>query len=244
MTTTQATLMVHAGADRITREQLRGLDCPTPTDTWRPVPHADLIDALEARLDRAHFTIARQEYAVMRQGLVLFAVLDIRNGIGREDLGFAVGVRASNDKSVAIGLVAGLRVFVCDNLALSGDMILLKRKHTSGLDLSHEMDRGVVSYLAKTERLVLDLDRLAQEPIGDEAAKVTIFDAVYRGIVPQRLLPVVAQNFFEAEQREYLDCVPRTRFGLHNAFTRALKALAPAPAFKANLGLGTLFGLN
>ena len=51
MTTTQATLMVHAGADRITREQLRGLDCPTPTDTWRPVPHADLIDALEARLE-------------------------------------------------------------------------------------------------------------------------------------------------------------------------------------------------
>jgi len=89
-------------------------------------------------------------------------------------------------------------------------------------------------------RLVLDLDRLAQEPIGDEAAKVTIFDAVYRGIVPQRLLPVVAQNFFAAEQREYLDCVPRTRFGLHNAFTRALKALAPAPAFEANLGLGPM----
>jgi hypothetical protein len=28
-------------------------------------------------------------------------------------------------------------------------------------DLSREMDRGVVSYLAKTDRLVLDLDRLA-----------------------------------------------------------------------------------
>jgi hypothetical protein len=27
-------------------------------------------------------------------------------------------------------------------------------------------------------------------------------------------------------------------------FTRALKALAPAPAFEANLGLGTLFGLD
>src|SRR5262249_44796761 len=136
--TTQTTLMIHAGADRITREQLRGLDCPTPTDTWRPVSHADLIDALEARLDPAPLTLPRQEYAVMRQGLVLFAVLDIRNGNGREDLGFAIGIRASNDKSIAIGLVAGVRVFVCDNLALSGDMILLKRKHTSGLDLTRE----------------------------------------------------------------------------------------------------------
>src|SRR5262249_26397705 len=206
--------------------------------------HADLIDALEARLYRAHFTIARQEYAVMREGLVLFAVLDIRNGNGREDLGFAIGIRASNDKSIAIGLVAGVRVFVCDNLALSGDMILLKRKHTSGLDLTREMDRGVVTYLAKTERPVLDLGRLAQEPIGDEAVKATIFDAVYQGIVPQRLLPVVAGNYFDAEAREYVDCAPRTRFGLHNAFTRAIKGLAPAPAFEANLGLGNPFGLN
>jgi hypothetical protein len=94
------------------------------------------------------------------------------------------------------------------------------------------MDRGVLSYLAKTERLVLDLDRLAQEPIGDEAAKAAIFDAVYQGIVPQRLLPDVAANYFEAEQREYLDCASRTRFGLHNAFTRAIKALDPAPAFR------------
>jgi hypothetical protein len=53
-----------------------------------------------------------------------------------------------------------------------------------------------------------------------------------------------AGNYFEAEQREYLDCAPRTRFGLHNAFTRAIKQLAPAPAFEANLGLGSLFGLN
>ena len=98
--------------------------------------------------------------------------------------------------------------------------------------------------MAKTERLVLDLDRLAEEPIGDEMAKATIFDAVYQGIVPQRPLPEVAGNYFEAEEREYLNCAPRTRFGLHNAFTRALKALAPAPAFEANLGLGTLFGLN
>jgi hypothetical protein len=55
---------------------------------------------------------------------------------------------------------------------------------------------------------------------------------------------VGAGNYFEAEQREYLDCAPRTRFGLHNAFTRAIKQLAPAPAFEANLGLGSLFGLN
>jgi hypothetical protein len=32
--------------------------------------------------------------------------------------------------------------------------------------------------------------------------------------------------------------------GLHNAFTRAIKAMAPAPAFAATTKLGKFFGLH
>jgi len=34
---------------------------------------------------------------------------------------FSIGIRNSNDKSIRLGLTAGLRVFVCSNMAFSGD---------------------------------------------------------------------------------------------------------------------------
>ena len=39
------------------------------------------------------------------------------------------------------------------------------------------------------------------------------------------------------------DIVPGTLWGLHNAFTRAVKQMAPAPAFDATTQLGKFFGL-
>ncbi|HET6873592.1 MAG TPA: hypothetical protein VFH70_02375, partial [Acidimicrobiales bacterium] len=39
-------LMVHCGGIRRTRQELATLHTPTPTATWRPVPHAGLVDAL------------------------------------------------------------------------------------------------------------------------------------------------------------------------------------------------------
>jgi hypothetical protein len=34
---------------------------------------------------------------------------------------FSIGIRNSHDKSIRLGLTAGLRVFVCSNMAFSGD---------------------------------------------------------------------------------------------------------------------------
>ncbi|MBZ5492139.1 MAG: hypothetical protein LAO76_14505 [Acidobacteriia bacterium] len=34
---------------------------------------------------------------------------------------FSIGIRDSHDKSIRLGLTAGLRVFVCSNMAFSGD---------------------------------------------------------------------------------------------------------------------------
>jgi hypothetical protein len=39
------------------------------------------------------------------------------------------------------------------------------------------------------------------------------------------------------------DVAPRTVWGLHNAFTRAIRQMAPAPAFQATTRLGKFFGL-
>ena len=50
----------------------------------------------------------------------------------QDGMSLAMGFRNSIDKSMPLGICAGVTVFVCDNLALSGDFIKF-RKHTSGL---------------------------------------------------------------------------------------------------------------
>jgi hypothetical protein len=49
-------------------------------------------------------------------------------------------------------------------------------------------------------------------------------------------------NYFRGPGLNYEDCAPRTKWGLHNSFTCAFKALNPEPAFSAQLGLQRLLG--
>ena len=58
----------------------------------------------------------------------------------------ALGLRTANNKTMSIQLCAGLSVFVCDNLAFRGDMIALRRKHTSGLNLRVELAGAVLRF--------------------------------------------------------------------------------------------------
>ena len=70
---------------------------------------------------------------MQRKGHWLFGVLDLAAEGG--EYGFAIGLRTGNDRSLALQLICGVRVFVCSNMAFSGDFLALKRKHTAGLSL-------------------------------------------------------------------------------------------------------------
>lgn len=61
----------------------------------------------------------QEEYAVSPDAMKLFGVLDSETQM--EGCRFSIGIRNSNDKSIRLGLTAGLRVFVRSDMAFSGD---------------------------------------------------------------------------------------------------------------------------
>ncbi len=128
-------LIAHAGAEYIDREGLRMLETPQGTDTWTPIPHYDLVVALEGQLKARNINIVKEQFAV--QKAKLFGVLDTNYQMTEEG-GASIGIRTANDKSLALQLAIGYRVFICDNMAFHGDLIALKRKHTANLDLHTE----------------------------------------------------------------------------------------------------------
>ena len=247
-----STLCVHSGAEIVTRDFLAGL--PTPTvkgPRHKPVAHISLIESIQAQcLDRG-LEIAREEFAVQRENAILFGVFDLkRTGTGPdlkvtdEEATLSIGFRGSNDRQMAISMVAGKRIFVCDNLMLSGDSVVLRRKHTTGMDLDSEISEGLDQYLVQCRHLEGSVGRMKIQTLDDHEAKVRIFDAFTQAkVMPITRLPHVVRNYF-APDDSWTDCHDRTEWGLHNAFTREIRNMKTAPAFDATAKLGSYFHIG
>ena len=225
-------LVAHVGAQYMDREGLKGLKTPQPTDSWTPIPHYDLVTALEGQLRARGIAIVKEQFAVQKEKL--FGVFDTDYQVTEEG-GAAMGLRTSNDKSLALQLAIGYRVFVCDNMAFAGDLIALKRKHTANLDLHKEFAEGIGRYVRDYRRLQDDISCWKETQITPERAKTLIYDIFLQKIVPVRLFhPIVSSYQATLHQGQNL-------WTLHNAFTRHIQHLNPAPKFTATVKLGKFF---
>ena len=243
-----AQLCLHTGeSDRVTRDTLRALPLPQPLSRrHRPVPHLALVEALEEQLERRGLAITREQFALRRDGQRLFGTMDLAWQVeqpGPTDAGLALGLRQGNDLSYAIEIVAGQRIFVCDNLALYGEVIAVRRKHTSGLRLTEEFAAGIDRYLEYVGRLVDGIAILQQREIGTDEAKRAIYDVFAERILPLRFFDDVDRAYFRPEAG-WTDCQPRTLWAVHNACTRAAHALPLNVKLQATTRLGRLFGLG
>ena len=112
-----STLLSYGG--KLTREQLALVPTPPATATHRPVPHAEVIEALVETLGFRHIGVVKDEYAVSKDGMKMFGVLDLDTGM--HGCRFSIGVRNAHDKTMRLAMTVGYRVFVCENMAFSGD---------------------------------------------------------------------------------------------------------------------------
>ena len=247
-----ALLSAHSGSREMTLAELSSLPKPEPLGRLhQPVPHHELVEVLKDELETAGYAATREEYAVQHRGLKLFGIMDlvpkpgISSLLSNGDKGLGLGFRHGNDQSMSLHLVAGCRVFVCDNLTLSGDLIVLRRKHTKGLSLRDEIKAGVERLLSEYAALDRGISYLKEQGLSHEAAKATIYDAfVHHDILPMRFLSNVGSWYFQPPANAE-DCRPRTAWGLHNAFTRVVKELSsPARRFEATTRIGQVFGLK
>lgn len=242
-----AILTVHCGGKHRSRAELEALATPEATASWKPVPHHELVRELAAGLERHQIRIAREQYATMgRDDARLFGTMDLEvPTFAAPDYRLALGLRASNDKSMAIQVIAAARVFVCDNMCFSGSggSVVLGRKHTSGLDLGREVPRAVDSFLEKADAFRLDLEAMKGVGLVDSTAKALIHDAfaARNPVLPVRLFPQVSRLYFadEAQREKFPD---RTFWSLTNSFTEAVKALRPGSQHRHGHLIGRHFG--
>jgi hypothetical protein len=227
-------LMIHAGAQKVSRADLAGIVLPAPTTTHKPISHVEVIEEIEQSLALRRIQILHEEFAVTPDGMRMFGFLklDAEFSVGN----FAIGLRNSNDKSMRLGLAAGYRVFVCDNMSFAGDFKPVLAKHTANVNLPEVIALGIDRIHRNFAGIEQGVAMFQAKAIRDEQAKAIMLDALMDKSleVPKHLLTPIHRNYFEPSHEEFR---PRNLWSLANAFTSSFKELKPVKQFEVTAKL-------
>lgn len=228
-------LILHRGGREVTQEELEAVPCPESTRTWAPIPHFVLLAMVKRHLDEQAYQVLGQQVGVGgKNDCKMFAVLEIGLLVA-EGMRLLVGVRQALDKSMAAALAVGEKVFVCDNMAFLGDVVVF-RKHTRCL--VEDLPAKVGDLTRAIPDLVVQRAREVEEWKGRLVRERDFHDllvrAVDRGAVGWKMAPrvlsewrrpSVAPGVTVAEEiRAWADPVrPRSAWDAYNAFTRVLR---------------------
>ena len=229
-------LLLHCGAEQVTRDALCEVPTPESTETWFPLSHEYLLREIESQLHNGGFTLGRQAHALSHGGDRYFGILEVAlPGRQHSDYRWIVGLRNSHDKTFPAAMVAGTQVFVCDNLAFTGQ-VKLSRKHTrfAKRDLRHLSSRAIGKLGDRFIKLDQRIDAYKQKRITDHKAHDLIVRALDCRAITATQVPKVLSEWREPTHREFNK---RNAWSLFNAVTETQKELNPHTAAKRSEAL-------
>jgi hypothetical protein len=91
-----STLIGYSGRT-IGREELALVATPPATETHRPIPHHEIVQALIETLGFGHIGVVHDEYTVSPDGMKMFGVLDLATEM--QGCRFSIGLRKSTTRA-------------------------------------------------------------------------------------------------------------------------------------------------
>ncbi|HCE42897.1 MAG TPA: hypothetical protein DET40_05065 [Lentisphaeria bacterium] len=233
-------LVLHCGASKVTREELIGIPTPAATETWRPVPHYEVAELVANEAQRRGYEIVKEEYGLTPKGDRMFGVLRFKPENSGAEYTRALGIRNSHNKQFALGVVAGCSIFICDNLAFSGE-ITIHRKHTSGIEIDELIPQAFDKLAYQYVRLEQRIGGMKLEAVSiDQARVITVMAAEIKAIPSCDIIEVL-DEFKEPRHEEFRES---TKWSLYNSFTETAKKYSPARADFCYRRLAGLFEMQ
>ncbi len=222
------------------RDEVARIATPSSTDTWRPVPHIDVIEAVTEVVRAHNWDITDERFGIASEGQKMFGVMEISRSSSPE-WHRCIGIRNSHDKSIAVGLSAGIVVLVCSNMAFGGTR-LINRKHTSRIDLNELIDRAVAGLQDDFLNVETVCEDLKDEYLkNDDEARSCIVRAAELGVINSCDILPAYREFKKPSHEEFKE---PTRWSLLNAMTETIKKYSPQRVDHSYLALNRAFGLD
>jgi len=215
-------LMMHRGGEIVTLEDIQSVILPEKTDSYQPVAHADLAMNLQrvASDMLTGYEFDHSTYGLNKEGQQMFGIHVFRNG--SEEMGMSIGFRNSYDKSMSVGIAIGASVFVCDNLALTGEVTVMK-KHT--LNVLVELEEKIVTTIYRSKHnfsnILEDAEKMKVLNLSDDNA-YKIMGLLYgHKVVSPTQMSVMNREWANPVYDEF---APRNLWSLYNCANSALKS--------------------
>lgn len=231
-----STPILHCGW-KVTKEELKDVETPVGTATWKPVPHYEVAQLVTAEAVSRGYEISSEEYGI--SGKRMFAVLRLHPH-GNPEYTRALGFRNSHDKSLSLGLTAGLQIVVCENLVFKGEKTI-HRKHTSGIEIETLIPKAFGNLCEEFEVLEKRVTVLKSISITMDKARLLVVKAAEMKFIPSCDIMKVLRIYREPPHAEFK---PKTMWSLYNSFTERVKVYSPAKADETYRGLAKIFELN
>lgn len=219
-------MMIHCGGEHITRADPALYVQPARTDTHYPIAHNMLLEMVEQTFKRKNWEVLGQDHAVNKEGMQLFSLYDIApvvdHGVLREeDWGLQVALRNSHDKSFSATVAIGARVFVCDNLSISGE-IMIGRKHTPKIedDLHILVDDAISRARPFIDQQRTQFRRYKESQILDADVDNIIMEFYRQNVLNSSKLGMVYDDFTDGDMHNDYG---QSAWKLFNAVTNAIR---------------------
>lgn len=215
-------LLLHCGAEAMNREDLTELPLPEAQGPrHKPTPFAEFVDVVEEQLREIGLSLNDQAYGATPDGNKFFGLMEV--GDPRTDFALTVGLRGSQNQTLARSLAVGSRVFVCDNLAFSGDIRVSTRQTTH---MAQRLPKLVASATAQIPRMVETQDRrfdaYRNAGIQPNDGDHLLVEMVRRDILPPSKLGLALREWDEPRHEEHAE-QGHSAWRLYNAVTEAIK---------------------
>lgn len=236
-------LMLHCGANPV--EDLAQLDVPLPpqTDTFVPIPHPVVLDTVKAALRTStnEWEIVGESHGLTNDGDRYFGMLQLADPCGdlNADTGLVVGVRNSHDHRFAASLALGHGVFVCDNLAFSGE-VRVNRRHTRHIrrDFPGYVARAVGKLLLGRERQNRMIRAYKDKELTTPGAHDMVIQLLDNRVIGSTMIPKILGSY---RQPTYDYGREGTAWSLFNAVTEHCREQSPANTLRRTQGLHGTF---
>lgn len=220
-------LMLHCGAEPLTREELACLPVGKPMGPrHNPRPFIEDVDMVGAMLnnvgfqnrrDKESFGVTFDDAGIPKQ---FFGIMEVA---WRDNHSVTVGLRGSYDQTLTRGLAVGSHVFVCDNLCFSGD-VTVNTKQTTNIDdrIADLLWQAVNEVPRMVEKQDDRFNNYRLTQVGKTVGDSLLTDMVRTGVLNPSQIGRALSEWDNPSHEEHAE-TGFSLWRLHNAVTEALK---------------------
>lgn len=224
-------LMNHCGGRHTTRDELAKFTDPQPmSQTHVPIRHDYFVNEVENSLDAAGYKVVNEELSIQRfvnkkEGKLtqdnLFGIMEISNSDDHEDVGRIVGLRNSSTMQFRAQLGCGNRVFVCDNLSFSAEVVV-GRRHT--VHIKRDLPKLLAGAIETLNKQFAENERRVEVYKDTSLSRIQVHDivmlAMRYGAIPPSLLRPWVSLYYNPTHDEFKG---KNLWALQNGFTEVAK---------------------